>query len=54
MTNKAYEMLMEILSQRCEEWKKEDCKIAFTYENVKNMVMLAQEDNLECLAQYLH
>lgn len=55
MTKKAYEMLMEILEQRCDEHREHgDTDTAWTYGNVREMIRLAQLDMLDCLAQYMH
>ena len=55
MTKEAYEMLMEILAQRADEYEERgDHDTAWTYGNVREMVRHAQHDDLECLRQYYH
>lgn len=50
MTKEAYELLMKILEKRAEQQEGTDA--GWVYRNVKDMVELAQQDNLECLSQY--
>lgn len=55
MTKEAYDLLMEILGQRCDEHEERgDHNTAWTYGNVREMVRLAQLDKLDCLGQYMH